>query len=99
MMKYSVIVLIEVNYENFYTLNMLMSLVVVGHLRQSSVVPGNVEITGNSWKMAKNYMDLFGSHFVSFWKIIYCHCEFCYCNTLQSQKIVIKLSPFRPSSY
>ena len=61
MMKYFVIVLIEGNYENFYTLNMLISSVVVGHLRQSSVVLGNVEITGNCWKMGKNYMAFLAS--------------------------------------
>ena len=63
MMNYSVIALIEVNYENFYTLNMLMSLVVVGHLRQSSVVPRNIEITGSLGKWPKTIWTFLGPIF------------------------------------
>ena len=54
---------------------MLTSSVVVGHLRQSSIAFGNVAIIGKCWKMTKNYIDLFQSQFVSFWKIIYRHSE------------------------
>ena len=67
---------------------MLIPSVFVGHLRQSSGVFGNVKIIGNCWKMAKNYSGLFGSHFVSFWKIIYCHSEFVTVSRYRAKKLL-----------
>ena len=53
--------------------SILTSSVVLAHLRQSSVVFGNIEIIGNCWKMAKKYIGLFGALLFCFWKIIYCY--------------------------
>ena len=53
--------------------SILTSSVVLAHLRQSSVVFGNIEIIGNCWKMAKKYINLFGTLFIRLWKIIYCY--------------------------